>query len=96
MFYFIDHSKNIGGCLVGNRLANPSQSQGFQSSFLGLHSFDAAFDLCNFYLGQSVNNYPLYTLSKLMPLCLAMVWGLLNCKSASKVALTTLWGFEEP
>ena len=31
-----------------------------------------------------------------IPLCLAIISGLLNCKRASKVALTTLWGFDEP
>ena len=97
MFNFIYHSKNTWSTVVFYYLTNPFQSKSSQSPFLILRLLIMLLLTCFTLIFAIIAlNYPLKTFSKETPLCFAIVPASLNCNKASKVALTTLCGFEEP
>jgi len=87
----VDHTLYCWGNVVFNTsidLAMSSKTQGYHSSLLLLIGVANQ----TLYLGNSDfrHNYPLNTLSRVMPLWVATVIGSRNCSRAWNVALTTL------
>ena len=73
-----------------------SQAQSIQSGFLVARSMNTTSNLLNFYSCHNKIFYPLNTFSTLIPRVSAMVFASRISASAVIVALTKLWGLEEP